>query len=555
MGNKDFKVLIILLVILAIAVFFRLWQLDEIPPGLYPDVAINGNDALTALRTGDFKVFYPENNGREGLFMNLIAVSFFIFGFSIWSIKVVAVIFGILTVLGTYLLTKELFRNLKYKADKAEYVALLASFFIGVSFWHVLFSRIGFRAIMVPFVIVFGLYFLLRAFRTKKIADFILSGIFWGLGLHTYISYRMAIIILGVFFILKLIEYLKEERIKISPKEIWSKMFLRDGWWKIAIFVLAIIITALPILLYFLDHPQDFMGRASGVSIFKQENPIGAGFKSLLVHLAMFNFYGDANWRHNSAGSPMLFWPVGILFIIGFILSFAYLIKSFRAKDFSLFIFHFLLLTWFFSMLLGGVLSYEGIPHALRVIGVIPVVYIFSAQGGLLVYDWLVKIVKNKKFIVVFSLSFIIFVGYSEFYKYFSTWTKNPNVQGAFTKKFADVGYYLNSLPQDTEKYVIVNEPGVPVPFPDGIPMPSQTIMFIESTKFGRPQSIYLLPEDLDKVKIDEDTENQPFEEGLEETVIVPMKYEERIFNELKQRWPQGQVEIKDEIFSYKINH
>jgi predicted membrane-bound mannosyltransferase len=58
------KEIVFLLVILAIASFFRLWKLDSIPPGLYPDVAINGNDALDSLKTGTFKVFYPENNGR-----------------------------------------------------------------------------------------------------------------------------------------------------------------------------------------------------------------------------------------------------------------------------------------------------------------------------------------------------------------------------------------------------------------------------------------------------------------------------------------------------------
>ena len=113
MGKK--KAIIFLMVILAIAAFFRLWKLDSIPPGLYPDVAINGNDALDTLKTGQWKLFYPENNGREGLFMWLIAFSFLIFGPSIWAIKIVAAIIGIFTVLGLYLLTKELFQNSKFK--------------------------------------------------------------------------------------------------------------------------------------------------------------------------------------------------------------------------------------------------------------------------------------------------------------------------------------------------------------------------------------------------------------------------------------------------------
>ena len=64
-------------------------------------------------------------------------------------------------------------------------------------------------------------------------------------------------------------------------------------------------------------------------------------------------------------------------------------------------------------------------------------------------------------------------------------------MEGAFTKRFAEIGYLLNFFPTDVQKYVIVNEAGVPVPWPDGIPMPAQTPMFIERIKYGEPQSIY----------------------------------------------------------------
>src|SRR4030042_3557532 len=132
--NKQ-KTIILLIVILVIAAFFRLWKLDSIPPGLYPDVAINGNNAISALENQDFKVFYIDNNGREGFFINLIAFSFVIFGVSIWSIKIVSAIIGILTVLGIYLFTKESFGYAKIK--NSGIIALASSFFLAISFWHV----------------------------------------------------------------------------------------------------------------------------------------------------------------------------------------------------------------------------------------------------------------------------------------------------------------------------------------------------------------------------------------------------------------------------------
>ena len=122
-----------LLIILLVAIFLRLWQLEVIPPGLYPDEAMNANDALNSLNLNDFKLFYSENNGREGLFMWLIALSFSIFGTSIWSLKLVPATIGILTVFGLYQLTKELFsRNKEYKTQAVN-IALLASFFLTIS--------------------------------------------------------------------------------------------------------------------------------------------------------------------------------------------------------------------------------------------------------------------------------------------------------------------------------------------------------------------------------------------------------------------------------------
>src|SRR6187549_3697057 len=82
--------LVVLICILAVAAGMRLYALDRIPPGLYPDEAVNGTDAQEALETGDFKLFYPNNNGREGLFINLQALSVHIFGNTPFALRFVS---------------------------------------------------------------------------------------------------------------------------------------------------------------------------------------------------------------------------------------------------------------------------------------------------------------------------------------------------------------------------------------------------------------------------------------------------------------------------------
>src|SRR3989344_4118569 len=153
------KEIISLFIVLIIAIFLRTYHLKELPPGLYPDEAMNGSNTLEAIETGNYKVFYPENNGREGLFINLQSLSVRAFGAEPWALRLPSTIFGILTVLGLYLLGRELF---------SARVGLLGAFLLATSFWHINFSRIGFRAIMAPFFITWALYFLLKSFNQAR---------------------------------------------------------------------------------------------------------------------------------------------------------------------------------------------------------------------------------------------------------------------------------------------------------------------------------------------------------------------------------------------------
>lgn len=531
MIKLKFQPLIILFLILALGAFFRFYQLDKIPPGLYPDEAINANQAITE----PGKVFYPDNNGREGLFINLLWISFAIFGVSFFSFKLVPAFLGTLTILGTYLLTKELFGK--------ERLALLASFFLAISFWHVNFSRIGFRAILLPFILVFAFYFLFKAFKTKRLTEFIIAGIIFGLGFYTYTSFRLAVLLLPLTIL-----YFWN----ISAQQKLYKKFVISTF----AFLFSIFLVALPISIYFILHPTDFASRAAPISIFAQQNPLIAFIESLVKHLAMFNIYGDPNWRHNLSSSPQLLWPVGIIFLFGICLAtkkillqtLAFLkyqkcsnvLKNiriflssplFRLNDEGAYLF---LLSWLFTMLLPGALTYESLPHALRTIGVIPAVYILTAIGGWQLWQALYQKIKHKNLLLFLALSFLFIITLAQFNKYFIAWAKNDEVKNAFTYHYVQIGNYLNSLPDNIKKYVIVNEYGKPL---YGISIPAQTPMFIERAKYGYLRAEYIKAEELSKIK-----ENLNKNKKI---VIVPL-YPESLSTPLKEMFPQ--------ITSKKIN-
>ncbi len=392
MANR--KIFLLLLLILIIASFFRLYQITTTPPGLYPDEAMNGNNALQALRTGDFsalggpasgwKVFYPENNGREGLFINIQAL--FLKAFNSpsqissketwegkpWVLRLPSAIFGILTVLGIYFLTKELFdvkisfspkppqpsgHGLQPQVEvarrgqasesqdersglrKNEILALLSAFFLATSFWHINFSRIGFRAIMAPMFLTWSLYLLLKVLNqvknkseirnlkseiySKRTWDLglgtwcsaVLAGLLYGLGFYTYIAYRVTPVLIA--FIL-LFHWFKNKDSPTRKKILVSSL----------LFLVSSFIVALPLGIYFLQHPADFFGRTSEISIFASPTPLKDFSLNVLKTLGMFNFAGDWNWRHNYAGAPELFWPVGILFILGVFIGIKSMVRS-----------------------------------------------------------------------------------------------------------------------------------------------------------------------------------------------------------------------------------
>lgn len=501
------KTVFFLIIILTLAAFFRLWQIDNIPSGLYPDEAMNGNNALEVLHSGQYKVFYPENNGREGLYINLVALSIKVFGNQPWAIRIVSTIFGILTVLGLYLLTRELF--------KKDSIALFASFFIAASFWHINFSRIGFRAIMAPFFLVWSLWLLflvlrkahemkilgggapnfakqnlaLRNFQIACLALF--SGLLFGLGFYSYIAYRIApLLLIPPFLIL-----------------------IRNKDYKtILMFLSGALIAVLPLAIYFINNPYDFFGRTSQISILSSESPLLAFGKNIILTIGMFFVKGDSNWRHNFAGAPQLWWPIAILFLLGILISLKEIIKNAKYSFFNS-ISGFLIL-WLIIMLLPVVISSEGLPHALRAIIVIPPVMIFTALG----LDWLIEKTKRwidkkttavpeatkqllriKKELTILIFAFLFTVSLYTFTQYFLKWSINPNVFFAFNENYAQIGRYIKSSQQNIKKYVIINADGVDV---RGVPMPSQTVMFITDTFLPEMQKekkiFYITTQNLD---------------------------------------------------------
>ncbi len=518
MPSKKYIIIAVILIVI-LAVFFRFWQFSSIPAGLYQDDAMNGADALTSLETGEFKTFYPNNNGREGLIIWLDAVAIKLFGTMPWVLRLFPAIAGVLAVLGLYFLTKELF---------SVEIALASSFFMATSFWAVNFSRMGFRAgLMVP-ILIWSFYFLYRGLNQnnrcrKPIICFVLGGILFGLGFYTYISFRfapvLALLAFGPFLFKK-----NYEQFRIGVLAFAGAAFL----------------VALPIGLYFLHNPTDFVGRSSEVSIFSKSSPVKALAVGVAKVLGMFNIAGDFNWRHNYAGSPELFWPVGILFLLGIGVS----IKRFAFEERFMFI-------WLIIFLLPNILTFEGNPHALRAIGAMPIAMIFSGIGLVWLYrkaqkyfdgkiknpdfeNYKAQFLRLKKEFFLLVMVFLLFVGAYNFSEYFNMWSFNPNTLSAFSHDQVEISQYLNSLPSQTEKYVLWHPEDRPTD--NGLPVSAQTIYFLTSQK---TKINYLRSNELNKISL-----------GKNGAVIAPNYFNLDLLHNLNKQFPNSAIKF---IYQNKV--
>ena len=483
-----------LVLIMLVAAFFRLWDLKNIPPGLWSDEAMNGTNALVALEQKDWKVFYPENFGREGLFINIQSLFVAVLGNEPWVLRLPSAIFGILTVLGLYLMTKELF---------GIRVALTASFFLATLFWHINFSRIGFRAIMAPFFLVWAFYFLFLAMRKSKEWFFAVAGFVFGLGVHSYIAYRVAPII-ALLPLWKF--YTRQKLAHLGGRENYCAPCA------IGLFIFMAFLAALPLLWYYAQNPQDFFGRTAGISILGSREPLAQFSENVVKTAQMFFLFGDFNWRHNFAGEAELWWPVAILFLIGIWVS----IKKFQWPN------NFVLL-WLVVMILPVALSNESLPHALRSIVLIPPAMIFAALG----LEWISRKIRPQ--LKVFIFIFLITATLNAYNQYFLRWAPNFNVYQAFQTDLTEKAHWLNSQPNNIKKYIITN--AVDQVDTSGTPMSFQPIIFITNTASPAKQTekniYYLAYKDIERIDC-----NAPC------LIVSPDKHPIELLRQIKQKIP-----------------
>lgn len=173
---------VILLLILLVAIFLRVYKLDSIPSSLFGDEVDVGYQAYSLLKTGkdlsgQFLPFYIKSlaESRAPLFIYSTVPFVASLGLNEWGVRLPAAFWGIVSIVGIYFLVKNIF-------DKK--TALFAAALLTISPWHLQYSRASFEVTMLLSFTTFGIYFFRKGFKNYYFWS--LANIVFGLSFYIY---------------------------------------------------------------------------------------------------------------------------------------------------------------------------------------------------------------------------------------------------------------------------------------------------------------------------------------------------------------------------------
>lgn len=400
----------ILFGIILIAAILRFWNLGNNPPALYWDEASLGYNAYSILKTGsdEHGEFFPLSrfiafgDYKPSGYIYATVPFIWLFGLNEFSIRFASALAGTLTVLITYFLVIELFKdtNSKFIIHNSKFMATIAALLLAISPWHLQFSRGAFEANLATLFSTAGVLFFLKGLRKGKF--FSISAVAFALSMYTFNTHRVFVPLL--IFGLSII-YAKQ-------------IFVQKKWLVVASLIGLFVIA--PLIPFMLSREGQL--RFQEVTIFRNLKPIDVAIERIhregdsLFARALHNrriqyaieftkhysdhfrtsflfFSGDINPRLGIRDNGVLY-PIELPLLL---LGAYYLVKKYRKQALTL-------LLWILIGIIPAATARET-PHALRTLNILPTFQIITAVGIIIGYQ-LIK--KNKLYITLLITSYFL---------------------------------------------------------------------------------------------------------------------------------------------------
>ncbi len=185
--------LALVLAITAAGGFLRFYGLDEYPPGEFFDETLN-MEFMLEFHTG--KPFQITVAAKEFLFYQLGNGWMYLFGEKLIGLRHMVALLGTLTIPFVFLLGNSLF---------GPAAGIFSAVLLAVSPWHTSISRIVIRQNL-AILFLAACYLMWRyTLKKNKILLYLASGLITGLGFHTWVTFKVAPVIIAAMILIRFI--------------------------------------------------------------------------------------------------------------------------------------------------------------------------------------------------------------------------------------------------------------------------------------------------------------------------------------------------------------
>lgn len=332
---------LILLAIVLIGVYLRIYEIDKRPFGIENDEA----SALVQV----LKNFFV---GQHPIFAYVWEFTFKIFGEDRVGLRMSGALVGIISVPAFYFAVRN---------SLGVRTAIFATVVFAFLRWNVHYGRSGHGAVFSPIAEAFTVYFIFKALQCRTKFYYFMAGVMTGFCWTGLMTGWLVVLAPGAYFLLE-----SMTKRKYLQRNIIGLLAFTAGFW---------LFTSVHIKNYFISD-RIYFARISEVSVFSKdsnapvENPAKGIIDNTKRVLLMFNHIGD-NRPRNSGGrpyEPSFDFVTSILFGMGFLYCLYY----------SRYNYYFILLIMFFSQAAGSIFSIEA-PSAMRAVGTMVPGLIFAA--------------------------------------------------------------------------------------------------------------------------------------------------------------------------------
>ena len=393
--KKDF---FIILFILIISIFPRLWQLTNYPP-LIVDEPANMRDINKLLSYNSFHPIDYEWGFGQATLVQYPALILVKLGFEeLSAVRLTSVILSLASLIPFYFIVKK-------RTDSL--IAFCTTILFSFSYYFLQFSRVGWTNIHSLCLGLFLLWLVDMATVKKSLVLILISGLLAGILLYLYRSGEIYIL---AALILLILELRKIKNIKMRIKNV-------------GVFIFAFIVISLPWINKIFINWDLYNLRSRVVSINNATFPyhglsnhkdimiyqITATFKAWILMLPV-NGGGIEDPRYLPLNHGIVSPIIALLFFMGLILS----IYKFRENLIWLFI-------YFSGLIFGQILTVDP-PNGSRGLILLPIIYIFASLGLFYIYKRFKKYPMSKSILILGT--FIVSLSDFYFYTEWMHWIK-----------------------------------------------------------------------------------------------------------------------------------